>query len=318
MLKQVLSLLFLVLFFNSNVQAIDEVIISPQNSYTIKKELGKGAFCNVLSVENHHGEKFAMKTFHPEGEIFAKPGDLEREFTTGQTLNHPIIIKTFELFSNYDASNNEIKYLVLELVDGPTYANLPDKSLSKSVAIRNSIQFIDALQHALSLDYLYTDPHSNNIMMNDASDLKIIDIGSFFKLEELYSYACKEAAIRNGIMMQRDDLEISPIQEKKLKAFFKQNPRIFDQIDMQGVVGNKKVDRSEIAVHLEIYVYKIIYTCLDSIIIKSDMRPKEQKALKVEIDKILKKYEKKAEREDWYSVNKCFGEIVELLQSNDG
>jgi serine/threonine protein kinase len=81
--------------------SILQTICSPTECYTITKELGNGAFGRVYAVEDSKGQKFALKTYMIEmekvfeGHIFL---DLEREFSRGQMLDHPNIIRSYDFF----------------------------------------------------------------------------------------------------------------------------------------------------------------------------------------------------------------------------
>ena len=140
--------------------------------------MGEGAFGTVYAVTNSEGQPFAIKSYkhqtdpEMENSSFA---DASREFQRGQTLDHPNIIKSFDLFANQNTNN-----LVLQFVEGETLFDKKKSSLSAEEAIRASVQFCHTLRYALSLDLLHLDLHGGNIMVNNNKEIMVIDLASFF------------------------------------------------------------------------------------------------------------------------------------------
>jgi hypothetical protein len=224
-----------------------DIITSPINSYTIQKMLGEGAFGKVFAVKDKSGKTFAMK-WYKGGENLSSSGyvsssqnvnnflemnnnywyrtnleNAKREFELGQILAHPNIIKSYELFSD-----NKDHYLILELVQGQTLYQIPNKSLSAQDSIIEARQLAEALFYAYQMGYLYLDLHSDNIMVDNKANLKVIDLASFFTLEELfgviadltdsyYDYNAIERIIDQKFALKRG---------KILKQFFRKNPEL--------------------------------------------------------------------------------------------
>ena len=98
-----------------------QTICSPTECYRITKELGNGVFGRVCAVENSKGQKFALKTYIIEREELSRHVfDIEREFSRGQQLDHPNIIKSYEFFTSTSQEQQVMHHLVIDLVEGQT------------------------------------------------------------------------------------------------------------------------------------------------------------------------------------------------------
>src|SRR5688572_16751552 len=133
----------------SEVKPGDE-ISSSTNCYTVIEELGEGAFGKVYSVENSSGKRFALKSYKPFGTEFSTSGwfnslaEAKREFSIGQLLDHPNIIKSIEFFEE-----KQTHYLVLELVNGSELYKTPKKVFSEDEVRKSLKQFVNALRYVL-------------------------------------------------------------------------------------------------------------------------------------------------------------------------
>src|SRR6185295_17656847 len=92
--------------------------------------------------------------------------DAEREFQRGQLLNHPNIIKSFELFLYTSCCDEVTHNLILELVEGKTLHNSKNKELQLDQSLNATLQLIQALRYALSLGFVNVDLHGGNVMLN--------------------------------------------------------------------------------------------------------------------------------------------------------
>ncbi len=206
--------------------SIGDIVHSSNNSYTILKKLGEGAFGEVYSVESSDGQQFALKTYKLlSWEHYLM--DSEREFSIGQSLDHPNIIKSVDLFTSRFSPEFEVKNLILELVPGKILGRTKSSTLSVEVATENIIQLCKALKYAISLGLIYMDLHEGNIMIKEgSSDIMIIDIASFSTFDELRRCYKFFNMYESSPKALNPFLGSTQIARPKLNKFFMENPKL--------------------------------------------------------------------------------------------
>lgn len=226
---------------------VEKTICSPTECYTVLAELGEGAFGKVYAVENSQGERFALKSYkslkkNPLADNIL--ANAEREYERGLQLNHSNIVKVFDLFKEHSQENHGM-YLVLELIEGQTFYGIPKRSLLIDQSLNSALQMVVALHYAFSQNLIYLDLHPHNIMMTESSDTMIIDLASFFSLDELFDFAKKEDEnheetpenAQKAVSAKHD----GKARHKKLHHFFQKHPKLLGKI--KGKIkkkGNKK------------------------------------------------------------------------------
>lgn len=174
----------------SNLSEFDQ-ICSPTECYIILRKLGSGDYGEVFAVENSLGEQFALKSYRHFVDPYLSNHvytDSAREFSIGQLLNHPNIIKSIELFSRVNRSGNTINNLVLQLVKGETLYTVENRKFSRSEAVNGAISLCAALKYAFTFGLMHMDLHPLNLMVSENSEVIVIDLASFFTLEEMMKY----------------------------------------------------------------------------------------------------------------------------------
>lgn len=211
--------IILTIVFASNLlfasdQNIGIVLCSETDCYAIKETLKDDYRTQVFVVENQEGKRFVMKT-DPNFMKSLIGSDVEKEYITGQLLNHPNILKSVELFSSRVILNEENKYVILEFVNGRVFSSLTPKSISKAVALKGCIQLIDALIYAFDKGFIYDDFNHNNFILNANSDIVIIDLFAFVKIPHyLDPYInkalciCQENLLRNSFFISNELKEL--------------------------------------------------------------------------------------------------------------
>lgn len=254
MKRVLLIILLMITFCSSKTFAICQslnIICSPTECYTVVKELGEGSFGKVYAVENSIGQPFAIKTYKNALNTEDPFTDAQREYSRGQILNHPNIIKSHDLFmSNFDS---ELANIVLDLVTGKTLYNIERKEIGFPLVSETVGQFVDVLRYAFCMDFIYMDLHSGNIMLDNNSNIKIIDLASFFTLEEIQDFiflklnssettmdqktksTFSQATLSKAISpIQIPDepsvLPLAPLKAAKLEKFFNEHSQLLKQI----------------------------------------------------------------------------------------
>ncbi len=112
-----------------------------------------------------------LKESTTEDELFMKR--LQREFNLCKTIDHPNIIKTFEM-----GEQGGLYYLVLEYLEGPTLREVLDsgKRMSVREVLEQSIPLLEGLYHAHEIGVLHRDFKPENIMVTK-DGLKLMDFG---------------------------------------------------------------------------------------------------------------------------------------------
>lgn len=320
-----------------------EVVCSSTECYTIIKELGRGAFGRVCAVEDSKGRKFALKTYiidHMEwfaGHIY---NDIEREFMRGQQLEHPNIIKSYDFFTSSAEKKEMRSHLVLELVEGRTLYETDQASFSSQEALTHADQFCNALYYAFSQGLMHIDLHPGNIMLSNASEIKIIDLASFASFEEIRRFAAdvqENAAEAGAAVVNTSNTLIMPeayglnvktaaLKQLKLKRFFLRHPHLLSKFrrffaDQNVRFAASPADRleeiptvqSEKTIFDEMFIYCVTNICVD-IVLKSDFSPDVKDHLCAEIKKIALNHTEDVAEHKESSVDHYLYRVIDILE----
>jgi serine/threonine protein kinase len=174
----------------------ESYIYTPSHTYKIIQLLGKGERAEVLLAKNENNQLVAIKKMFSKEQlaqnkdkeyleyldhIFDANGSSKsarREFAIGMQLNHPHIIKPFELVNTAGSD-----YLIMEYVDGKTLDQIPTGAYSIQESLVMGLQLIDALKYGFAHHLIHRDLYSSNIMIDHQKQLKLIDLESFEKLD---------------------------------------------------------------------------------------------------------------------------------------
>lgn len=267
---------FFLLCVATSLEAVEK-ICSETECYTVIETLGEGAFGTVYSVEDSQGHKFALKSLktHP-----AFPNsileDIAREYQRGQMLDHKNIIKSLDVFT--DGSNEEITHnLLLQLVEGETLYNVEKGMLSSPLVFTAVSEFGDALKHALSIDLLHLDLHDGNIMMTNNREIMLVDLASFFTIDEFMTFIeenqVSQAKSMRVVKTEKNELKVQKMEKflQRIKAISKN----FPQKNAAKTTAVPNIDRDLI----HFYYYSAITEVCMHILEKSSLDEDEKLAL---------------------------------------
>src|SRR5262245_5062021 len=143
--------------------------------YELLSPLGAGGMGEVWRARDTRlGRDVAIKVLPPE--LDADPGRLrrfEREARAVSSLSHPNIVTVFEV-----ARENDVSFIVMELVEGETLRDLIGGSpmpLRRILAI--APQIADGLARAHASGIVHRDLKPENVMVNGDGRVKILDFG---------------------------------------------------------------------------------------------------------------------------------------------
>lgn len=310
-------------------------ICSSKNCYTLVKELGEGFFGKVYAAENSSGQTYAIKMYKLHSDFFDHPfANAEREYEQGVRLNHANILKPVELFKlKSPEEENETTYLVLEFIDGSTVYDIPKKSLFPNQALNSALQLVDALRYALSQELVHTDLHAFNVMLTRSSDIRVIDLASFYSFDEIIGYAEKEINTHSITNQDNKNDEHSlivsqPLRQKNLKQFFMQHPQLLKK--MQVVKGELKKNNKQshllqfkerrdsvqklMLPTLSHYFDRITEICTD-LIMKSNLRRAEKIRMRIAIKAAAWNYLEDSEENLLVPIDFYFDQLINILQS---
>src|SRR5687768_11117478 len=144
-------------------------------NYEVSVLLGKGGMGEVWRASDTRlGRDVAIKTLPPEfSEDVDRLSRFEREAKVLASLNHPHIAAIYGL----EASAG-IRFLVLELVDGETIADLLKRGrLPMPEALRLSLQIAEAIEAAHEKGIVHRDLKPANIKVTAEGKVKVLDFG---------------------------------------------------------------------------------------------------------------------------------------------
>jgi len=149
------------------------------NRYRIDALVGRGGMADVYSgVDTMLERAVAIKILTDRSDDVRKR--FLREAQSMARLNHRNIVAV------YDAGQtNGLSYIVMELVEGRTLAEIPATELTTHAAIKYFIDLLGALQFAHDLQIIHRDIKPANIMVLGDSTIKVMDFGLSRRTSEM-------------------------------------------------------------------------------------------------------------------------------------
>jgi len=145
--------------------------------FTIMKRLGTGARSTIyLAVDKETNTEVALKRI-----IYQKPEDtrifeqVETEFKVAQSVDHPYIRKCYKLKKIRSFFKVKELLMSMELFDGQTLEDGPTLSLLDVLLIFRMVA--TGLNAMHQRGFVHCDMKPNNILLNKAGSIKIIDLG---------------------------------------------------------------------------------------------------------------------------------------------
>ena len=155
--------------------------------YRVLAHLGSGGIGRVYTaIQEPLGRKVALKLLHPDLSVrFDMTQRFEREARAASRLAHPGSVMVFDF-----GSWNGLLYLAMELVDGPSLADVIEREFPLTCArvVELSVQLCDALEAAHAQGLLHRDLKPENILISKTPDgreqVKVCDYGLAFVIGE--------------------------------------------------------------------------------------------------------------------------------------
>ena len=147
--------------------------------YRIVNPLGTGAGSTILLISDKTagGKRYALKVVKrqdAEDDIYVNQARVE--FAAAQKLNHPNIVKIYDLRVKRSWFKVTGVELLMEYVDGKTLDEIEAPTMGQLVLVFN--QVASALTHMHRRGVYHGDLKPSNIMLSKTGQVKLIDFGT--------------------------------------------------------------------------------------------------------------------------------------------
>ncbi|XP_077930210.1 myosin-IIIa [Halichoerus grypus] len=154
----------------------------PSDTWEITETIGKGTYGKVFKVLNKkNGQKAAVKILDPVHDI---DEEIEAEYNILKTLSdHPNVVRFYGMYFKKDKINGDKLWLVLELCNGGSVADLVKGFLKKGKRMSEPIiayilhEALLGLQHLHNNKTIHRDVKGNNILLTTEGGIKLVDFG---------------------------------------------------------------------------------------------------------------------------------------------
>jgi len=149
--------------------------------FKIVRKLGEGGMGEVYLAEDQKlNRNVALKILHPE--FFDNQDRMERfnrEAKTAAQISHPNVMSIYDIGTATDErSQKEVSYIVMEFVSGQSLTDyLRNRNPELKDLLRLSERVASGLAGAHKLNIVHRDIKTDNIMIDESGEPKILDFG---------------------------------------------------------------------------------------------------------------------------------------------
>jgi len=143
--------------------------------YKIIEKLGEGGMGVVYKAQDMKLDRFVALKFLPHrlSATEEEEARLLQEAKAGSAINHTNVCVIHDIKEHDDR-----QFIVMEYIDGVTLREkLQEGQLDLKTVIDYSIQIGEALQAAHNKDIVHRDIKSENVMINENNQVKVMDFG---------------------------------------------------------------------------------------------------------------------------------------------
>lgn len=149
--------------------------------WTIERLLGIGGTAAVFAARHRNGARVAIKMLHRElAEDARVRARFLEEGLIANRVEHPAVVRVL------DDDDSDEPFLVLELVEGQTLAEVIERSpLGRGELLDVAEQLLDVLACAHAMSIIHRDIKRQNLLLDGRNTLRVLDFGIARVLDEL-------------------------------------------------------------------------------------------------------------------------------------
>jgi hypothetical protein len=140
-----------------------------RDRYELVGKIGSGGFADVFEAYDLTLEEPVALKIVPDGRALS--ARIVREVEAAAALDHPNIVALYDWFADDEGS-----ILVWELVSGDSLDKLGEQ-LGDGDVVAVGVELLDALAYAHSQGIVHRDVKPQNVMLDDAGHVKVMDLG---------------------------------------------------------------------------------------------------------------------------------------------
>jgi len=152
-----------------------------RGKWRLERVLGVGGTSAVFAARHRNGARVAIKLLHPElAEDARLRARFLREAPMANLVCHPAVVRVLD-----DDDSDDQPFLVLELVEGRTLAELTDVlPLEQRELLEIADQLLGALSVAHAVGIVHRDIKPQNLVLDERHRLRVLDFGLARLIEE--------------------------------------------------------------------------------------------------------------------------------------
>ncbi|XP_073498430.1 testis-specific serine/threonine-protein kinase 1-like [Phyllobates terribilis] len=193
---------------------MDDAAILKKKGYTVGMGLGRGSYAKVMAAFSEHMKccvavKIIDRTKAPQ-DFLRK--FLPREMEILTVMNHPYIVKTYEIF---ETSTGKV-YIVMELgAQGDLLDFIKNRgALPEDVARKLFHQLATAVKYCHDLDIVHRDLKCENILLDKDFNIKVSDFGFARRVEEKHKSTLSQTYCGSAAYAAPEILQGIPYEPK--------------------------------------------------------------------------------------------------------
>ncbi len=141
--------------------------------YRVEMRVGRGGMAGVYQARDLElDEDIAIKVFAPTGQDATQLGRFKQELAVARKLNHPNIVRLYDMGSHGHAS-----FITMELLAGADLSEVLNQGSDLMRDLGYLVQALEGLQFAHERGVVHRDLKPENLFVTSAGQVKVMDFG---------------------------------------------------------------------------------------------------------------------------------------------